>query len=119
MILEYLAAADERRMGEAGAYLAPNAIHVFPQGRFHDLEAVGAAMASRYRSIRKTYETWDVMDAESETVVVATGTLSGENIHGLDFAGVRFCDRFVVRDGLISEQHVWNDLAESRALEQR
>lgn len=119
MIVEYLAAASERRMSQAAAYLAPDVTLVFPQGRFDDLEAMASAMAGRYRSIEKTYETWDVMDGEDGGVVVATGTLSGVNTHGVGFSGVRFCDRFVVRDGLISEQHVWNDLAESGVLDQQ
>ena len=117
-IHEYLTAAGERRMSDAASYLADGAVLVFPQGRFDDLGEMAAAMAGRYSAIAKTYDTWDVMKTDSGTVVVTTGTLSGVNLHGVDFAGVRFCDRFVVKDGLIHEQHVWNDLAESGVLEQ-
>lgn len=116
-IREYLKASGERSMAEAASYLADEAVLVFPQGRFDDLEEMAAAMAGRYSAISKTYDTWDLMENDGGTVVVTTGTLSGVNLHGVDFAGVRFCDRFVVRDGLIHEQHVWNDLAESGVLD--
>jgi hypothetical protein len=118
LVVDYLAAAGDRRLEEAARYLADGAVLVFPQGRFDDLETMAAAMAGRYRTISKTYGTWDVIDADDKTIVVATGTLSGVNVHGVAFAGIRFCDRFVVRNGHISEQHVWNDLAESGVLEQ-
>ena len=49
--------------------------------------------------------------------VVVTGTLHGENLAGVPFQGVRFIDRYIVRDGRIALQQVWNDLAESGVLE--
>jgi hypothetical protein len=118
-IREYLSASGERRMSDASSHLADGVILVFPQGRFSDLESMAAAMSGRYRTISKTYDTWDVMESQGDTVVVTTGTLSGVNTHGVKFSDVRFCDRFVIRDGKILEQHVWNDLAESGVLDQR
>jgi hypothetical protein len=106
-------------MEDAGRYLDASAIIIFPQGRFENLDEMAEAMRGRYRSIGKTHETWDVSTDESNTVVVTTGTLNGVNTHGIVFDGVRFCDRFVIRNGLITEQHVWNDLAESGVLERR
>jgi len=117
MVREYLVASGERRMEDAGRYLDAAAIIIFPQGRFGNLDEMAEAMKGRYLSIGKTHETWDVSADESQTVVVTTGTLNGINTHGIAFDGVRFCDRFVIRDGLIAEQHVWNDLAESGVLE--
>lgn len=117
MVREYLVASGERRMEEAGRYLDTAAIIIFPQGRFGNLHEMAEAMKGRYLSIGKTHETWDVSTDESEIVVVTTGTLNGVNTHGIAFDGVRFCDRFVIRNGLIAEQHVWNDLAESGVLE--
>jgi hypothetical protein len=117
LVREYLIASGERRMDDAGRYLDAAAIIIFPQGRFENLHEMAEAMKGRYLSIAKTHDTWDVSIAESETVVVTTGTLNGVNTHGISFEGVRFCDRFVIRNGLIVEQHVWNDLAESGVLE--
>ena len=118
-VREYLTAAEERRLEEAAAHLDQKAILVFPQGQFRNLADMVATMSNRYRSIGKTHHTWDVSSSGVDTVVTTTGTLHGVNNHGVSFEGIRFCDRFVVRDGLIAEQHVWNDLAESGVLEQR
>ncbi len=120
LVQEYLLAAAERRLGDASRFLDPDAVIVFPQGRFKNIEGMAAAMSGRYRSIDKTHQTWDIMAADTDTtVVVMTGTLHGVNIHDVAFDGIRFCDRFVIRNGIITEQHVWNDLAESGALSRR
>jgi len=119
MLLTYLAATADRNMDTAANYLSPDVTLVFPQGQFESLSQMADAMAGRYLSIGKTHDTWDISTAEERTVVVTTGTLHGVNLHGVAFAGVRFCDRFVVRSGLISEHHVWNDLAESGVLDSR
>ncbi len=117
LVHEYLIAAGERRIEDARRFLDPDALIVLPQGRFDDLEVMTAAMSGRYRSIDKTHHTWDVMASDPDTtVVVTTGLLHGVNIHNVAFDGIRFCDRFVIRNGLIVEQHVWNDLAESGVL---
>jgi SnoaL-like domain len=120
LVHEYLIAAGERRVEDAGRFLDPDVVIIFPQGRFGDLDQMAAAMAERYHSIDKTHHTWDVMVLDpNTTVVVTTGTLHGVNLHDMAFDGIRFCDRFVVRNGLIAEQHVWNDLAESGVLSKR
>lgn len=119
MLLTYLAATADRNMDTASSYLSPDVRLVFPQGQFESLSQMADSMAGRYRSMGKTHDTWDISTAENRTVVVTTGTLHGVNLHGVAFAGVRFCDRFVVRSGLISEHHVWNDLAESGILDPR
>lgn len=119
MLLAYLAATADRDMDTASSYLSPDVRLVFPQGQFDSLSHMAEAMAGRYLSIGKTHDTWDISTAGERTVVVTTGTLHGVNLHGVAFAGVRFCDRFVVRSGLITEQHVWNDLVESGVLDSR
>ena len=43
------------------------------------------------------------------------GTLAGEWPDGTAFSGIRFIDRFEVTDGKITQQDVWNDIAEVRA----
>jgi len=44
-------------------------------------------------------------------VVYNYGDLRGEWADGTPFSGIRYIDRFVVRDGRIVDQKVWNDLA--------
>ncbi len=117
LIKDYLTAVGERRMDEARRLVTSDVLIVFPQGSFDDLSEVVAAMSKRYASIEKTHHTWDVMASDpGTTVVVTTGTLHGRNLHDMVFDGIRFCDRFVIRGGLIAEQHVWNDLSESGVL---
>jgi hypothetical protein len=117
LVRSYLTASGERRLEEAAGYLAPDALIVFPNGQFQDLNEMASSMGGRYRSIGKTHQTWDTAASGSDTVVVTTGTLHGVNTQGVPFEGIRFCDRFVIRDGRIAEQHVWNDLAESGVLD--
>jgi hypothetical protein len=49
-------------------------------------------------------------------VVITTGRLSGENLQGVSFDGVRYIDRFVLADDKIVSQQVWNDLDVSGVL---
>jgi len=116
LVRRYLVESKERRGEDASACLDPGVVFIFPQGTFDDLEELAATLATRYRSIHKTHHTWDVVESGSETIVVTTGTLSGVNLTGVAFEGIRFCDRFVIRHELIVEQQVWNDLAESGVL---
>jgi hypothetical protein len=117
-VLSYLRAAEARDLATASSLLAPRAMIVFPGDvRHEDLAAVVTAARDRYRRVSKSFDTIDV-DADRATVVV-TGRLSGENLYGVQFANVRYVDRFRLLDGLISEQHVWNDLEESQALTAR
>ncbi len=116
LVRNYLVESKERRLEEASARLDPSVVFIFPQGTFDALEEMAASLANRYRSIDKTHHTWDVFESGPETVVLTTGTLSGVNLTGVAFEGIRFCDRFVIRHELIVEQQVWNDLAESGVL---
>lgn len=119
LVGDYLTAAGDRELEEAEGYLDTRAFLISPQGRFNNVEELVAATKTRYDSIGKTHETWDVSGSDNDSVVITTGTLHGVNNNGVAFEGIRFCDRFVVRDGLIVEQHVWNDLTESGVLELR
>ena len=41
-------------------------------------------------------------------------TFDGGVLDGTPYSGVRFIDRFTVRDGKLVDQRVWNDLAQTR-----
>jgi len=66
--------------------------------------------------VRKTIDSVHESSDEDHTTVYCSGTLAGEWPDGADFSGVRFIDRFSVRNGKLTRQDVWNDLAELRAL---
>ena len=109
VVREYLAAMERRDLAGAKTMLAPGFCMMFPGGRrFDTLEALVEWARTRYRSARKTYERFDA----AGDVVYCFGTLYGEWLDGTPYSGIRFIDRFTVRDGKLVDQQVWNDLAE-------
>ena len=114
LVLRYLRLAEARERGAASELLDPNVEIVFPGGRtFRTLDEQFASSSGRFRSVRKTVDRVDTAVDGDEVVVYVFGTLAGVALNGTGFAGVRFLDRFTVRDGLIVDQMVWNDLAET------
>jgi ketosteroid isomerase-like protein len=110
LVRDYLAAMERRDLAAAKACLAPGFFMVFPGGaRFDSLEKLVESAKGRYRSAKKTYERFDPFDGG----VYCFGTLHGELLDGTPYSGVRFIDRFTVRDGKLVDQRVWNDLAEA------
>lgn len=97
----------------AATFMASDVRIIFTGGRVfsHPREAT-AFNAGRYRWVKKRIERNDVVPREDETIVYNLGTLYGEWPDGTPFEGNRYVDRFVVRDGLIVSQEVWNDSAE-------
>ncbi|MFI0369221.1 hypothetical protein ACH35V_15160 [Actinomadura sp. 1N219] len=132
LVDRYLQLCEDRRLDEAGALLAPGARLVFPGKRVYaTLPEMVAASAGRYRWVRKERERYfegttnggansgangagdgdGSADGGGALTVTSLGTLYGEDPAGRPFSGVRYVDVFVLRDGLIAEQHVYNDLA--------
>jgi ketosteroid isomerase-like protein len=109
LVRRYLEAMERRDLAAAKACLAPEFFMVFPGNRrFATLEALVEAAKGRYRSARKTYERYD----ECGEQVYCFGTLHGELLDGTPYSGIRFIDRFTVKDGKLVDQRVWNDMAE-------
>ena len=105
----YLDAMERRDLGAAKSFLAPGFFMVFPGNkRFDALEQLVESAKGRYRSARKTYERYET----AGDAVYCYGTLHGELLHGSPYSGIRFIDRFTVRDGKLVDQNVWNDMAE-------
>lgn len=116
---DYLRVTAERQLRASEEFVAGGAEFVYPTGTYHSLTEVFAAGERRYRWIRKRHATWDLVEkGDGNVVVVSAGTLFGENRHGRPFEGVRYVDRITFRDGLITRQEVWNDLASSGVLDQ-
>lgn len=114
---DFLRASEGRHVAEGEAFLAPEVTFVFPGARFQRLTDVHAGASLQYRSVRKSFLEWDVAaKADGLVVVVSTGTLSGENLYGVSFEGIRYCDRFTWRGDRIVLHEVWNDLAISGVL---
>ena len=113
LVMEFLGLVEARRLTEAGRFLSSEVEIVFPGGRrFASLDEQVASSAGRFRSVRKSHDSFDVAVDGDRTIVYVFGTLEGEDVEGQAFASVRFIDRFVLVDGLIRSHMVWNDLAE-------
>jgi hypothetical protein len=109
VVRQYLGAMERRDLAAAKAMLAPGFFMVFPGGaRFDTLEQLVQSAKGRYRSAKKTYERFDPFDGG----VYCYGTLYGKLLDGTPYSGIRFIDRFTVRDGKLVDQMVWNDMAE-------
>ncbi len=121
LVSDFLRLMEARNLEAAGRYLADDVTITFPGGRrFGSLAEQVESSAGRFRGVTKTFDRFDVIDGSSgeaaESVVYVFGTLSGEALDGTPFDGIRYIDRFVIRDGLIVDQKVWNDMAESGVL---
>ncbi|MEO7005918.1 MAG: hypothetical protein ABI275_02105 [Terrimesophilobacter sp.] len=112
----YLRLCEERKLDEAAKYLAAGVQLTFPGGTvFDDLPSMVADASMRYHSVRKHRTEFFVGKRASDgaTMCISTGTLDGTTLWGTTFTGVRYLDLFIIEDGLIHEQYVWNDLAET------
>ena len=113
LVTRFLRAMEDRDLPRAAAMTAADFVMIFPGGRhYRTLKDLVAASSGRYRSIAKTFERFDAMSDGANTVVYCFGTLNGEWPDGTRFAGIRYIDRFTVRDGKLQDQRVWNDMGE-------
>lgn len=111
---ELLLAMERRDLDAARSFLAEGFTMLFPGGaRFTRLEDLVAHGSGRYRWVKKRFERWDEAPGPDGTVVYCFGTLYGEWPDGHAFDGIRFIDRFLVRDGKLVDHKVWNDLGEA------
>src|SRR5690606_3109824 len=104
------------RIDDARALLAPEFIGIYPgDRRFTVLEELVANGRRRYQGVRKQHDRTLHVPADENGVetVIFYGTLTGTWADGEKFEGIRFTDRFRLRDGKIIEQQVWNDMGEA------
>jgi hypothetical protein len=110
----FLQTMQRRDLASARTFLAPGFEMTFPgKVRMHSLEELVAWGGQRYQKVGKTYERFDEVRQGDITIVYCFGTLFGIWLDGSAFEGIRFIDRFEIRDGLFIRQDVWNDLAET------
>jgi ketosteroid isomerase-like protein len=114
IVMAYLHLCQDRDLGAAEQLLHPAATLTFPGP--HVLSGLGELphyARARYQFVDKTItRSWSAQSGD-EAIVTVTGTLAGVSHDGRPFAGIRFIDVFCVRDGRITSQSVWNDLAEA------
>jgi len=111
LVWDFLALFAEQRYADANGFLAPGCRMVFPGGmEFTDCTALPGRSSAIYRWVNKVFERFDEIETADGVVVYNFGTLRGEWTDGEPFEGIRYIDRFLVRDGKIADQKVWNDL---------
>lgn len=116
---EYLQLCEDRELDQASHFLAIDAVIIFPgDRRYASLQEMAAASTGRYSWVRKHRNEYAVgqgvnAEGQQEQIVTSIGTLYGEKLDGAPFDGIRYIDVFMLRDGLIVRQEVWNDLAET------
>ena len=107
-----MAAAD---LSTAATLMAePCTITISGGHRFTRLEEFVAYGARRYQAVHKRADQFEACEAAGGLAVYVTGEMSGSWADGMAFAGVRWCDRFLLRSGRIVELQTWSDLAETR-----
>ena len=115
LVQSFLQAIQARDLPLAQSLLHPEFVMRFPGGvKMRTLPELITWAQQRYSTIGKNYEQFEESWQGDATVVFCHGTLHGTWLHGEPFEGIRFIDRMEVRDGLITRQDVWNDLAEHR-----
>lgn len=108
----FLQLCEDREIERAREYLAPEIRIEFPGRVEHrSLESLFGAAKFDYQWVRKRRTRFFEGTSGNDHVVVSMGVLYGVDTHGKSFDGIRYVDNFVIRDGLIHEQLVWNDLA--------
>jgi 4-oxalocrotonate tautomerase family enzyme len=118
LVRGFLQAMEARDLERARGYLADGFTMTFPGGvEFRALEELVAWGKTRYRSVAKVYErieeaTAEVGLAQEGRAIYCFGTLQGQWPEGTAFSGVRFIDRFTLVGDKLTDQRVWNDLAE-------
>lgn len=113
----FLNTMELRDLDASQAAIAADFVMVFPgAARYTRLQDLVEGAKGRYKWVAKRIEGVDGFGDSGNAVVWVRGTLYGENLAGAKFEGIRFTDRFQIRDGLLVSQDVWNDLAESGAL---
>jgi len=115
IVVSYLTAMEERDLARAATFMVPGSKMTFPTGKVLDsLDVLVAWSKTRYKFVRKSYRLFDEMTRDGVTTIYCCGVLNGEWLDGTAITDVRFIDRFEIKDGKITDQQVWNDLAEFR-----
>lgn len=113
--LDMLDAIGARDIDRAHSLISDDFRMIFPPGaEFTAFEPLFKWSATRYKSARKTIERVDEAPLGESVAVYVSGMLNGEWVNGTAYEGIRFIDRFEVRNEKIVLQEVWNDLASYR-----
>jgi hypothetical protein len=97
-----------------GLMASPVAISISGGHRFSKLEDFMVFASKRYSSVSKQVDAFEACEAAGGVAIYARGRMSGSWQDGTTFEDVRWCDRFLVEQGLITDLQTWSDIAETR-----
>jgi ketosteroid isomerase-like protein len=110
---DFMDAMERGDLVAAGRLLGPGFVLRAPGGlQCGELAEFTAFGRRRYLELRKTDRQFDAAESAHGIVVYAHGAMAGRWLDGTSFEGLRYIDRFLVRDGRILELSVLNELAE-------
>jgi phenylpyruvate tautomerase PptA (4-oxalocrotonate tautomerase family) len=117
IVKKFLTSMQDQQLGDAQKWLADGAQMIFPNGQcFTDLSDLMAWTKTRYQSVLKTFERIETTFKSQDASVYCYGTLQGVSLDGRPFENIRFIDRFAISNGKITQQEVWNDLAQAEVV---
>ena len=113
-IKNYLNAIENQNLVLAKSFLGNNFKLIFPGNNvFLTIEEVIDWAKLRYHCVKKKYDHFDHAKSDDNNIIIyCYGTLYGEWLDRSTFSGIRFIDRFRLKEDKLLEQMVWNDLAE-------
>jgi len=115
LVRRWFDAMSSRDLLGAVKLMSPTISIVISGGhRFSRLEDFVAYGSARYAAVHKQSDHFEVCEAAGGIAVYVRGEMSGSWKDGAAFAGVRWCDRFLVSNGVIADLQTWSDLAETR-----
>jgi ketosteroid isomerase-like protein len=111
----FLAAVAGRDLEAAEALTAGDFTMVVSGGhRFDSLRSFVGYSGTRQKSVAKHTDRFEALPGDDGVVVYCFGTMSGAWLDDSRYEDVRYIDRFLIRDGRISDMKVWSDMAEFR-----
>jgi len=114
LVDNFLQHCEDRELEHAQNYQASDIRIQFPGGVEHgSLDSLFGSASSDYTWVRKRRNRYFEGKSGNDDTVVSIGILYGIDNEGQPFDDVRYIDFFVLREGLIVEQLVWNDLAKN------
>lgn len=111
-VVAFQSAMAQADMALAQSFLSSDFCVCLPGSMFmHSLQEFSRWTQQRFINIQKHCAQLEESWHGDNTVVFCHGILQGSWLTGEAFEGIRFIDRFEVKDGLITRQDVWTDLA--------
>ena len=111
----FLAAVAGRDLDSAEALTSDDFRMVVSGGHaFDSLRSFVGYSTTRQKAVAKHTDRFEALIDGDAVVVYCFGTMSGTWLDDSPYQDVRYIDRFVIRNGRISDMKVWSDMAEFR-----